>query len=358
MAFVPYEAYVALDAILTTLYRMAVSHRDLLQWTTAAHNARLLGSPARRTQAWQKMGLFSCLSLGLMVSVWPRPLTGGTASWASLIWSAPILLLWTLSPFIAWWINRPLAQRLTPLTEAQALQLRRLSRRTWGFFERFVGPEDHWLPPDHFQESPVGIVAHQTSPTNIGLLLTSTLAAYDLGYLDQLELATRLFTTLDALDQLEHYRGHLLNWYDTVTLQPLKPRYISTVDSGNLVACLIITTQACRAMASAPVFRRQLWRGYLDALANLSAALADVREAKLEREVGAIGRQLAVLQSEIAAAQHDPAQWYALFARASGPFCAIFQSAWLTWSRSARRFSGQKDCTICTRSLPRSRNST
>ncbi len=101
-----------------------------------------------------------------------------------------------------------------------------------------VGPEDHWLPPDHFQESP-SLTAHRTSPTNIGLLLTSTLAAYDLGYTGQLDLITRLQATFDTLDQLEHYRGHLLNWYDTESLAALAPRYVSTVDSGNLAGCLI-----------------------------------------------------------------------------------------------------------------------
>ena len=127
-----------------------------------------------------------------------------------------MLLLWALSPLIVWWINRPITVRAVPLTEEQANLLRQVTRRTWGFFERFVGPEDHWLPPDHYQESPVGTIAHHTSPTNIGLLLTSTLAAYDLGYLDQLGLSTRLVNTLDSLDQLERFRGHFLNWYDTL----------------------------------------------------------------------------------------------------------------------------------------------
>jgi cyclic beta-1,2-glucan synthetase len=204
--------------------------------------------------------------------------------------------------------------------EEDQRQLRRLSRRTWGFFERFVGPEDHWLPPDHYQESPVGIVAHQTSPTNIGLLFTSTLAAFDLGYLDQPELATRLLTTLDTMDQLEHHRGHLLNWYDTVTLQPLRPRYVSTVDSGNLAACLMVIAQACHAMGDAPVVRRQLWQGYLDALDNLIAAVEDVREPRLAFDVRDTLQRLEILRDEVAAAQDDPAAWFGLFERIAGPF--------------------------------------
>ena len=110
-----------------------------------------------------------------------------------------------------------------PLSEARRKQLQRLSRRTWAFFEQFAGPEDHWLPPDHFQESPRGIVAHYTTPTNIGMFLLSTLSAYDLGYIGLLELAVRLRSTFENMDKLEHYRGHLLNWYDSQTLTLSRP---------------------------------------------------------------------------------------------------------------------------------------
>ena len=169
------------------------------------------------------------------------------------------------------------------MSEEQTILLRQVGRRTWGFFERFVGPEDHWLPPDHFQEAPVGIIAHHTSPSNIGLLLTSTLAAYDLGYLDQLGLATRLSITMDTLDQLERFRGHFLNWYDTLTLQPLKPRYISTVDSGNLAASLIVTAQACKSMPTERIFRWDLWQGYLDTLSNLTEILKGMRKTEFDQ---------------------------------------------------------------------------
>ncbi len=109
-----------------------------------------------------------------------------------------------------------------------------MARKTWGFFEKFVGPEDHWLPPDNYQEHPVGVLAHRTSPTNIGVSLLSTLAAYDFGYISVDRLLERTARTLHSLGQLERYRGHFLNWYDTLTLQPLYPKYVSSVDSGNL----------------------------------------------------------------------------------------------------------------------------
>src|SRR5207244_7790728 len=130
-----------------------------------------------------------------------------------------------------------------PLTAEDVRFLRRVARKTWSFFETFVGDEDHWLPPDNYQESPRGVVAHRTSPTNIGLLLLSTLAAHDLGYLGLRRLLDRLERTFDTLDSLQRYRGHFFNWYDTATLEPLPPEYVSTVDSGNLLGCLITLNQ-------------------------------------------------------------------------------------------------------------------
>ena len=191
-----------LDATFTTLYRLFISHRNLLQWTTAAQTTRLFGLDKRRNIAWQKMGV--SVLLVLILTFWLQLVSNLSSSGvaSALIYASAVLLLWVLSPLIVWWINRPISDEITPLNEDQAILLRQITRRTWGFFERFVGPEDHWLPPDHYQEAPVGIIAHRTSPTNIGLLLTSTLAAYDIGYLDKFGLATRLTTTWT----------HLTNW--------------------------------------------------------------------------------------------------------------------------------------------------
>ena len=137
---------------------------------------------------------------------------------------APVLLAWLVSPQVAQWLSRPLRHRQPALTSDQRARLGAIARRTWLFYERFVGPEDHWLPPDHFQESPNGVVAHRTSPTNIGLYLISALAAHDLGYLGTAELGLRIDFAFAALNQQERYRGHFLNWIDTSTLQPLLPR--------------------------------------------------------------------------------------------------------------------------------------
>jgi cyclic beta-1,2-glucan synthetase len=320
IAFLPYEAYNSLDAILTTLYRLLISHRDLLQWTTAAQTARLFGLQAHRNTAWLRMSASTLLTFILAGGIQTVYSITGSGFAPALAYALPFLLLWMLSPLIALWISRSITHRTIPLSEEQAGLFRQVARRTWGFFERFVGPEDHWLPPDHFQEEPVGIIAHHTSPSNIGLLLTSTLAAYDLGYLDQLGLATRLSTTVDTLDQLERFRGHFLNWYDTLTLQPLKPRYISTVDSGNLAASLIVIAQACKSMANERVFRWDLWQGYLDTLSNLSETLTGMRKAEYDRQVEEINRRILKMHNEILAVRTEPNRWFALFQTVNGQF--------------------------------------
>ena len=158
---------------------------------------------------------------------------------AALAVAAPILLLWFCAPAISWWISRPLPHRTARLSADQTVFLRKLSRRTWAFFDTFVGQEDNWLPPDNVQEHPVGRVAHRTSPTNMGLALLANLSAYDFGYIPAGTLIERTANALRTMDSLERYRGHFYNWYDTQSLKPLTPLYVSTVDSGNLAGHLL-----------------------------------------------------------------------------------------------------------------------
>ena len=144
------------------------------------------------------------------------------------------------------------------------------------------------------------------------MLLTSTLAAYDMGYLDQLGLTTRLVTTLDTLSQLERFRGHFLNWYDTQSLLPLNPRYISTVDSGNLAASFIVTAQACKTMPNEPIFRWDLWEGYLDTLSNLSQTLTEMRKAEFDKQVERMNNRITIIRTEIISTKSHPERWYQL----------------------------------------------
>ena len=170
----------------------------------------------------------------------------------------------------------PAKKTTETLSDAQRQQLLTLARRTWLFFEEFVGPDDNWLPPDHYQHAPVSKVGHYTSPTNMGLMLLSTLAAYDLGYIGILDLTTRLQFSFESIGRLERYQGHLLNWYNTQNLQPLLPRYVSTVDNGNFVCSLLILEQGCSDLQNMPLLRQERWYGVLDTLTVLSQIIEQI----------------------------------------------------------------------------------
>ena len=234
LACLPYEAYFSLDAVARTVGRMLFTHKRLLEW-------RPSGSPDRNRG--EDLATF-------FRSMWIAPVIAAAgaiqlaySSPVALATAGPILALWYASPAVAWWISRPLAPRRAALSADQILFLRKISRRTWAFFETFVGPEDHWLPPDNYQEYRIGAVAHRTSPTNMGLALLANLAAYDFGYLPSGQLVERTENALGAMDTLARHRGHFYNWYDTQSLEPLLPLYISTVDSGNLSGHLLTLRQ-------------------------------------------------------------------------------------------------------------------
>lgn len=260
ITFIAHQAYLSTDAIVRTLYRMLISKRHLLQWVTAAQDSRSNGS-------WRSMLLFmwpasliSVLMAVLVVSVKANAILPGL----------PFLILWFLSPYVAYKIGKRAIVEQKPFLPVQANAARFLARRTWRFFETFVGEEDHWLPPDNYQEDPVPVVAHRTSPTNMGLLLLSTVAARDFGYVGLLELVERLELTFTTLEKLPRFRGHFFNWYDTHTLEPLVPQYISTVDSGNLAGHLIVIKQACNEFAEQPIFSTRTTVGLADTLEFLA----------------------------------------------------------------------------------------
>ncbi len=263
VACLPYEGYFSLDATVRTLWRMRVSHRHLLEWTSS--------------------GDLDCSRRGIVTvhrAMWIAPLlalvTTSALAWlnpAVLIVAGPILLLWLTAPTIAWWISRPLIRREARLTVDQVRFLRNQSRKTWAFFERFVGPEDHWLPPDNYQEHPVAVVAHRTSPTNMGMSLLANLAAYDFGYLPVTGLIERTTNTLNTMAGMERYRGHFFNWYDTQTLKPLAPLYISSVDSGNLAGHLLTLQPGLLALIDTPVLNPRWLEGIEDSFGILADAL-------------------------------------------------------------------------------------
>ncbi len=193
----------------------------------------------------------------------------------TLIGALPVLLLWAGSPAIAWWISRPLPPRSTELTIGQIHFLRQIARRTWLFFETFVGPEDNWLPPDNFQEYPVAAIAHRTSPTNMGLALLANITAYDFGYIGTGQLIERTTNTLESMETLERYAGHFYNWYDTKTKTPLT-RYVSTVDSGNLAGHLLTLRAGLLEISDEPIIHEHLFLALADTLQILEKTAGSV----------------------------------------------------------------------------------
>jgi cyclic beta-1,2-glucan synthetase len=165
------------------------------------------------------------------------------------------------------------------------------------FFEMFLTPEDHWLPPDNYQEDRAGAVARRTSPTNIGMALTAMLSAWDLGYIGPLELEALTLNTLESMRRLERHRGHLLNWYDTEDLRPLEPRYVSTVDSGNLAASLITLQHGLTEVLRVPLFRPVLMEGLVDTVRAVEEVLAIRGGPELRRQAGSLRRSLEELQA-------------------------------------------------------------
>ncbi len=314
VVFLPYETLIVIDAVASTLHRLFVSRKRLLQWTTSAHTVLLFGKETRVMLLWQRMGAAPLLALGL---AWLVILTDSVFGRTASPVAAPLLLAWMVSPYLAYWISRPLAHEPVLLSAEQCQQLRRLARRTWLYFERFVGPEDQWLPPDHFQEEPLGLVAHRTSPTNLGLLLLSALAAYDLGYVGLLDLVLRLRPTFESMGRLERCQGHFLNWYDTGNLKPLPPRYVSAVDSGNLAGCLLTLEQGCLELPLSPLLRWRRWQGLLDALGVLAEVVAELGDDISHTATEALQNCVERIRRQILTARDDPTCWASLLLRLS-----------------------------------------
>ena len=270
--FLPYDAFISLDAIGRTLLRLLVTRRRLLEWQTS-------GDSERATRADLT---------GFYVTMWITPalalVTGvflGTTSPELVSGALPILGVWVIAPWIAWWISQPIVSVPPDLTREQVTFLGQTARKTWHFFETFVTAQENWLPPDNFQEVPVPTIASRTSPTNIGLALLANLAARDFGYLSVGGLLRRTHDTLATLQRLERHRGHFYNWYDTRTLRPLLPLYVSSVDSGNLAGHLLTLGAGLRELPAERILHPQSFVGLRDTvgvlktLAGESVALSE-----------------------------------------------------------------------------------
>lgn len=270
ITFLAHQAWLMIDAILRTLYRLGFSGRHLLEWVTAAQSqlaSRLgvLGS-YRRMSASVLTAVIATIVVGL---------AGFETSWVAL----PFVILWLAAPAVARRISEsPLVAGRLPVSDIDRRAMRLVARRTWRYFETFVTATDHMLPPDNFQEDPNPVVAHRTSPTNIGLYLLCVVSARDFGWTGTLESIERLEATLATLQRLHRFRGHFYNWYDTRDLRPLEPPYVSSVDSGNLAAHLITVANACHEWIDVPIGDAAHRDGMADAVQLAHDALSKLAQ--------------------------------------------------------------------------------
>jgi cellobiose phosphorylase len=279
LLLVPFNAFIYLKAILLTAWRLIISRRHLLEWQTASDaNEKVITNltgifgtmwiaPASAVliAVLFSAGRFSFPADTLNLEQYlPEPLNGPMTVETLFV----LLAGWFVSPVIAWWLSLPTYPSKQKMSDRQKLFLRKMARRTWAYFEHLVGPENHWLPPDNFQEDPFIGEACRTSPTNIGMALLSNLAACDFGYISVKTLMDRSGETFKTMEELPRYHGHFYNWYDTQTLHSFYPRYISTADSGNLSGSLITLGAGFAELAGRPILPEG-WRKGLEDTAQI-----------------------------------------------------------------------------------------
>jgi len=265
VAFLAHQAWLMTDAIGRTLFRLVVSRRNLLEWVTAAQ--------AQLSSRLGLLGFYRRMSASVIIAALAFVVvsTLGQGAWRIAL---PFALLWAAAPAIARRISvSPRVAGRLPVRPAELQYLRLVARRTWRFFETFVTAEDNMLPPDNFQEDPQPVLAHRTSPTNLGLYLLCAVSARDFGWIGAAEAVERLEATLATMQKMQRFRGHFYNWYDTRDLRPLDPPYVSSVDSGNLAAHLITVANACREWVGAPAAGAAAVAGVEDAMQLAREAL-------------------------------------------------------------------------------------
>ncbi len=292
LAFRVHDALLSADAIWRTIYRRFVSRQRLLQWETAAESehGKKKRTPVDLYLLWTPV---IALGIGAALFYWHR-----SSLWVAL----PFLTLWGFSNLIAQWLDRPPRMEKGPASRKDELFLRRAALRTWRYFEEYSSPEHNWLIPDNVQAEPE-LVAARVSPTNLGLLLNARQIACELGYLTVSEFAEQTLHTLDTIKRLQLHRGHLLNWYDTRTLAPLSPRFVSSVDSGNLAASFVVLNHGTRALLDKPLLPATLLEGYDDCV----RALVDLKAVSSWRAMRALrGRRKQPLLQRLSETISDP----------------------------------------------------
>ena len=244
LSFMAHLASSMFDAIVRTLYRLFISHKNMLEWRSAqqVHTDAKSGL----WSYYRSMNISPLLASVFLLLVY-------LINPANILVALPFTCLWFAAPAIAWYVSRTLeTEDRLQIKDGDARYLRGVARETWRFFETFVNDEQHNLPPDNYQELPHGKIANRTSPTNIGLYLLTVLSARDFGWISFTNTLSKLEKTLTTLEAMEKYKGHLYNWYDTNNLSILNPRYVSSVDSGNLAGHLVVLSSALKDWALNP----------------------------------------------------------------------------------------------------------
>lgn len=269
IAFLAHQALVALDAIIRTIVRSTISHRRLLEWETATEAE--LGI-RKRTPVDMYLDWVPLVAVILGVCLIWRP--------QAAPYAVPFLVAWCFSKLLSVWLNRSPRSGRTPLTATETRFLHEVALRTWRYFAKFSNETNHWLIPDNVQEEPYRL-AERISPTNLGFLLNSRQAAVEFGYLTVSEFVSQTELTLSSALKLPRYFGHFVNWYDNLTLKPLEPLFISSVDSGNLVASFLSLKQGCLEILSEPLIQRKALSGLADHCRLLRGRTIDPQFARL-----------------------------------------------------------------------------
>lgn len=256
LIFLPYQAMLMSDAIARTLKRVLITKKNLLLWVTAADMELALKNDLK--SYLRRMWICPAAATAAVLLCMAR-------SPKALIAVLILASFWAAAPVIAYYVSKPVSKKKNEISEKEVLKLRILARKTWSFFEDFVSAMDNYLPPDNYQENPPNGIAHRTSPTNIGLFLMSIMSARDLGYISTAEMIERLENTFTTIEKLKKWKGHLYNWYDTITLEVLRPGYISTVDSGNFIAYLMTLRQGFVEYLKKPSIDKSMVYGLRDA---------------------------------------------------------------------------------------------
>jgi cellobiose phosphorylase len=299
-----HQAGLMLDAIVRTVWRLLVTRRHLLEWVAAERLARVKSTPETVLRSMWFTPLLAVGILGIVAIIAPDRLPA----------ALPFILLWLVSPALVFLTGRPSPDSRDRIDDGQRAALRMTARRTWLFFEELFMPADHWLIPDNYQENRADLIAHRTSPTNVGLQLIATLAAYDFGYLSAAGVVARLEPTFGTLLKLQRYRGHFYNWYDTRTLAPLVPEYVSSVDSGNLAGYLLTTRMGLMQLVREPRIHVRALDGMRDALGLCTECLAKATQTSASSDARALADELEALDHTLAQRPATAESWETLLA--------------------------------------------